>query len=202
MRKPTQAESGATLAIKALNAKVATWRTQMREATEVVISLEQSGVVPIHPDAAKYDLSAAAHARMNGATYVPAPTGDRPGVELFLKRREVEELKHAIELASQQEFAARQDLGRELLAKHDNEIRVLHRERALVILKLFKINGELEQMRLKLIREGSSMPHPLDGWSQRFFGLANPNTALNAWPKKYLAECLKQKIITEKDIEA
>ncbi|MBR1149069.1 hypothetical protein [Bradyrhizobium sp. JYMT SZCCT0428] len=203
MRKQQTSESNAAEKIRAIGAKISGWNAELRETIDnQIVPRERSGVVEINPDDFSYDVDAAAHARLNGAAYVLASTEKKPGIELFLARRKVKELRRAIELAEQQSFTARQDLGRELLAKHDDEIRALHRDRALVLLKLFQINGELEQMRLKLIREGSGTPHPMDGWSQRLFGLANPNTQLNAWPKKYLAECLKQNIITEKDIEA
>jgi hypothetical protein len=193
-------ESNAAAAIHALAAKVDGWRGQLRETLNGVIALEQAGVLAVNPSEAAYDVEQGARSRLNGAAYAAAATENK-GIELFLKRREVAELKRAIELASQQSDAARIDLGRELLIKHDAEIRALHRERALVLLKLFKINGELEEMRLRLLRAGSSVPHPMDGWSLRLFGLSNPPSALNAWPMKYLAECVKADIITEKDLE-
>jgi hypothetical protein len=121
MRKQTRTESNPAAAIRAIDEKIAGWNGQLRETTNDVIALEQSGVVAINPSEAAYDIDEAAQARLNGATYVAASTKTKPGIELFLKRREVEELKRAIELASQQSGAARIDLGRELLQQHDAE---------------------------------------------------------------------------------
>jgi hypothetical protein len=203
MRKQTTpTESNAAAAVRAIEAKIDGWRAQLRESTEIMVSLEQSGVVAINPSEAAYDIDAAAHARLNGAAYVTPPTVAKPGIQLFQKRREVDEIKRAIELASQQSFVARIDLGRELLAEHDAEIRALHRRRAQTLLELFKVNGELEEMRLRLLRAGSSVPHPMDGWSQRLFGVSNPPSPLNHWPLKYLQECLKAKIINDRDLES
>jgi hypothetical protein len=70
-----------------------------------------------------------------------------------------------------------------------------------VIVKLFALNSELEAMRLKLLHAGSSVPHPLDGWSMRLFGQSSPPTPLNSWPLKYLQECKRLGIITDKDLE-
>ncbi len=201
MRKQTPTESNAAAAIRAIDEKIAGWNAELKEELNDVITLEGAGVVAINPSHAAYDVDAAARARLNGASYVAAPIGNKPGVELFLKRRKVEELKRAIELASQQSGAARIDLGRELLAKYDPEIRALHRERALAIVKIFKLNAELEAMRLKLLQAGSSVPHEMDGFNLKLFGQSHPPTPMNEWPRRYLQTCLKAKIITEKDLE-
>jgi hypothetical protein len=195
-----RSESNAAAALRTLSEKMDAWRAELRAATNVVVSLEQSGVTAVTPSDAAYDVDEAAHARVNGASYPAAPTGIKPGVELFLKRREVDELKRTINLAAEQTATAQIDRGRELLAEHDGEIRSLHRKRALILLNLFAVNAEVETMRLKLIRAGSSVPHSLDGWTQRFFGLSSPPTPTNDWPMKYLAQCIAAKIITEKDL--
>src|SRR5437667_2337424 len=115
-------EPNAAAAVRAIDEKISGWNVELRQTINDVVALEQSGVVAINPSDDVYDVDAAAHARLNGAAYVAAPTEAKPGIQLFLKRREVDELKRAIELASQQSAAARIDLGRELLAKHDPEI--------------------------------------------------------------------------------
>src|SRR5204862_6198798 len=104
-------ESNAAAAVRAIDEKIGGWNIELRQTINDVVALEQSGVVAINPSDAVYDIDAAAHARLNGAAYVPAPTEAKPGMQLFQKRREVDELKRAFELASQQSAAGRIDLG-------------------------------------------------------------------------------------------
>jgi hypothetical protein len=202
MRKQIPEPSAAAAALAALNSATDGWRAQLMSAQQRVVALEQSGVEPVDPaDAGGYDLNEAALLRLNGAAYSVVPGGSKPGIELFLTRREVAELKRTIDLASKQASEAMIDVGRALLKIHDSEIRALHRRRALVLLELFKINGELEELRLKLLRAGSSVAHPMDGWTLRLFGLSSPPSVLNSWPLKYVQLCLQEKIISQKDLE-
>src|SRR5438067_1860630 len=139
MREKAPTETHAAAALRELAGKVDAWRAQLRMTIDEVISLEASGATAISPDAASYDPDEAAHQLLNGHAYSPASIGTKPGVELFVKRRQIDELKRAIELADAHAADAAIDLGRELLQRHDPEIRALHRKRALLILQVFGV---------------------------------------------------------------
>jgi hypothetical protein len=196
-------ESTAAAALANLNGQIDAMRAQMRATTTEVVALEAKGIEAISPsEAGGYDVHEAALLRLNGHAYKnAAPQGTKPGIQLYLKRREIAELKVTIDLASQQWAEASIDVGRELLAKHGPEINALHRKRCLAILEIFQTNAALEEMRLRLLQSGSSVAHPLDGFSLRLFGELNPPSPANHWPRKYLSECLRAGIVNDRDLE-
>ena len=161
--------------------------------------MEQSGAVPEPPTLSDSYLEPDREL-INGAAYKALPPTKEANIQLFHKLRRRDQLRITRAEAEKQLLTASIDLGRELLTEHDAEIRTLHRERALLLLKLFKINGDLEELRKKLLKGGALVAHPLDGWSLRFFGQSHPPTPLNAWPLKYLQQCVKLGIITEKEM--
>src|SRR5258706_11549761 len=103
MRKPIPETSTAAAALAGLNNAIDGWRAELMATQRRVVALEASGIEAVNPsDGGGYDLHEAAVARLNGHAYVTAPAGAKPGVELFLKRREIDELKRTIELAAKQ----------------------------------------------------------------------------------------------------
>ena len=96
---------------------------------------------------------------------------------------------------------SRIDLSREVLVEQDAAIRDDHRVRALLLVRLFQVNESLEARRVKMLQAGAIVGHPLDGWSNKFFGTASPPTALNDAPKRYIAECVRLGICTLKEIQ-
>src|SRR5258707_15874213 len=103
LRKNQIPESAAAAALAALNSATDGWRAELMATQRRVVALEASGIEAVNPsDGGGYDLHEAAIARLNGHAYVTAPTGAKPGIELFLKRREIDELKRTIELAAKQ----------------------------------------------------------------------------------------------------
>jgi hypothetical protein len=202
LRKHQVQESTAAAALAALNGKIDEWRAALRATTTEVIQLEGKGIEPIAPSTDAYDVHEAATLRLNGHAYKnAAPTGTKPGIQLYLKRREIEELKVTIDLASRQWAEASIDVGRELLAKHGPEISAIHKRRALAILEVFRCNAELEAWRLKLLQAGSSVAGELDGYTNRLGGELTPMTPANNWQRKYLSECLKAGIINDRDLQ-
>jgi len=200
LRKQVQEPSAAAAALASLNAKMDGWRAELRATTNRVVELEQSGVEATE-ERAGYNADRAAIERLNGDAYRSAPAGINLGAELFQLRREAQTLRKTLDLAEKQWEAASVDVGRELLQRHAPEINALHRRRALAILEIFKCSGELEAMRLRLLQSGSSIAHELDGYSLRLWGELMPPSPMNHWPRKYLSECLKAGIISDRDLE-
>ncbi len=202
LRKNQVQESTAAAALATLSGKIDEWRAHLRATTTEIIALEAKGIEPIAPSNDAYDVHDAALLRLNGAAYKNvAPSGTKPGIQLYLKRREIEELKVTIDLAGKQWAIASVDRGRELLVEHGPSIDALHKRRALAILEIFKCNGELEAMRLRLLQAGSSVPHWGDGYTNRLFGELNPPTPANTWARKYLSACLSAGGISDRDLE-
>ncbi len=199
-----QEPSAAAAALQGLNAAIDQWKSELRDATNRLIALEQSGAEPVDPaESGGYNPDQAALARLNGHHYTKAPseTTNNPGIRLFEVRREITELKKTLDLAGAQWAAASVDLGRELLAKHDAEIRALHRKRALAIVETFACTAQIEALRLRLLQAGSSVAFQLDGFSNRLGGELNPPTPNNNWQRKYLSECLKAGIVSDEDLK-
>jgi hypothetical protein len=193
-------ESTAAAALKGLSNAIDGWRAELRDATGRVIALEASGVDAVNPsDVGNYNPDEAARARLNGHAYIAAPSGGTKnlGIQLFETRRECDELRKTIDLAGAQWALASVDLGRELLQRHGGEIDALHRKRALAIVETFACTAQIEALRLKLLQAGSSVPHPLDGYSLRLGGQLTEPTNANLWQRKYLAECIRLGLIEE-----
>jgi hypothetical protein len=200
-KQPVQ-ESAAAAALANLNGPIDAMRAQMRATTAEIIALEAKGIEPISPSNDAYDVHEAATLRLNGHAYKNlAPQGTKLGIQLYLKRREIEELKVTIGLASRQWAEASIDVGRELLERHGPEIRALHKKRCLGILQTFAATAEIEALRLRMLQAGSSVSFELDGFSNRLGGELMPPTPMNNWQRKYLSECLKAGIIIDKDLE-
>jgi hypothetical protein len=194
-------ESTAAVALANLSGQIDAMRTQVQVTTREIVQLEAKGIEPIEPPNAAYDVHEAALLRLNGHAYKnAAPQGTKPGIQLYLKRREVEELKVTIDLASRQWSEASIDVGRELLERHGPEIRALHRKRCLGILQTFAATAEIEALRLRMLQAGSSVAFELDGFSNRLGGELMPPTPMNTWQRKYLSECLKAGIIQNEDL--
>src|SRR6476659_10183537 len=102
-KQPVQ-ESAAAAALANLNGQIDAMRAQVRATTAEIIALEAKGIEPISPsEAGGYDVHEATTLRLNGHAYKNvAPQGTKPGIQLYLKRREVEELKVTIDLAGRQ----------------------------------------------------------------------------------------------------
>jgi hypothetical protein len=98
-------------------------------------------------------------------------------------------------------FDAQISLSGELLAVYDGEIRTLHRERALAILKIFEINRDLELLRTKILQSGGIVGHALDGWSAKLGGTIEQHTKWNDAQRNYLAACIKTGVIKDEDLE-
>jgi hypothetical protein len=122
-------------------------------------------------------------------------------IQLHQKLRRADQLKLTMAEVEKQLFNASIDLSREVLAEQDAAIRADHRERALLLVRLFQVNESLEARRVKMLQAGAIVGHPLDGWSNKFFGTAAPPTALNDAPKRYIAECVRLGICTLKEIQ-
>jgi hypothetical protein len=202
MRKQTTEPSAATAALTNLYAKSDEWRAQLREAINAIVALEQSGVEAIDPSVGGgFNPDEAAALKLNGHAYVAAPTSKNSGVELFQLRREAEVLRKTLSLAASQAAEAQIDVGRELLAKHDGEIRALHKRRCTALLEVFASTAALERLRVRLLEAGSSVSHPLDGFSLRLGGELTPPTSANSWQRRYLSACREAGIIDDKDLE-
>jgi hypothetical protein len=200
MKTTKSHQSEAARSYYALQATVDQIRALQREVTRDVVALEQSGARPEAPTSDEY--SGPDTELINGASYQALPPANEANIQLFHKLRRSDQLKLTLSEVEKQLFAATMDLSRELLLEFDPEIRELHRERALLIVQLFRCNRDLETLREKILQRGGVIGHGLDGWSERFFGTSTPATPLNSWPLKYLAECSRLGIINERDIDA
>ncbi|SRR5258706_7500346 len=201
MRKQT-AQSETATAVAALAAKRLELLALDRETTRSIIILEEDGIVATSTPDPRKDLEAAAHKLINGSAYEAAPSRSRnPAIELFDLRRRKQEIPFAIGLVEAQSRKATIDLGREIVAEHDAEIRELHHQRALTVASLLKLNDKIEAFRLRLLQTGGTVAHELDGYTPRLFGQSDPPSPANNWPRKYLELCIKAGVITKKEIE-
>jgi hypothetical protein len=194
--------SSVAAAARAIGEKTTALRSLLRDEIHAVIALEKSRAVATEPPDPETDIEGAARGLLNGSSYEAGQKTTRsPGVELFLRRRKVEVIRRAIEIGEKQSHAAGMDLGREVLAEHDAEIRALHRRRALAVVGLMKINDDIEALRLRLLESGGIVSHELDGYTLRLFGHTGQATnQFNNWPKKYLDVCLASGVITTEDL--
>jgi hypothetical protein len=197
MAKKPNIESGSL----AIDDKVAELRTRRVAVISEIIKLEKANTFAVEPPDPEDNIEAKAYGLLNGSSYAAAPVASRkPGVELHQKRREIQIIDRAIALGEQQSFIAHLERGREVHSEHDAEIRDLQRQRALTVAALFLLNDKIEGLRTKLLGNGPAVAHGLDGWTLRLFGTSSPSTPLNHWARKYLAECVKSGIVTEKEL--
>jgi hypothetical protein len=189
-------------AAQAIGEKTTALRALLHDEIQAVIALERSRTVATVPPDPETDIEGAARVLLNGSAYETGQRNSRdPGVELFLRRRKVEVIRRAIELGEKQAHEAGIDLGREVIAEHDTEIRAMHRRRALAVIGLMQINDDIEALRLKLLQSGGIVSHELDGYTLRLFGYSGqPTNQFNNWPKKYLEVCLAAGVITKEDL--
>ena len=186
MKSKALNESATVTKYRELSAKTVEIDGLIQVNTREIVALEQSGAVPKAPTVSDSYLDVDREL-LNGAVYKALPPAAETlsnDIVLYHKIRRAEQLKNTRAVAEEHLRAASIDYSHELLIQHEPEIRSLHRERALLLLKLFKINGDLEELRKKLLKGGGLVVHPLDGWSLRFFGQSHPPTPLNAWPDR------------------
>jgi hypothetical protein len=194
---PTQSE--AATAYRALQDTVDTIRGMQRDVSRDIVALEQSGAVP-EPPTLSDEYSEPDRAIINGASYKALPAANQNNILLHQKLRRADQLKITMTEVEKQLFNASIDLSREILAENDAVIRADHRERALLLVRLFQVNASLEARRLKMLEAGAIVGHALDGWTNKFFGTAAPPTPMNDAPKRYLAECIRLGILKESDL--
>jgi hypothetical protein len=195
-------ESTAAAALANLNGQIDAMRAQIRATTAEIIELEAKGIEPISPsEAGAYDVHEAAVTRLNGAAYRnAAPQGTKPGIQLYLKHREIAELKVTIDLASRQWSEASIDVGRELLAKHGRKSALCTKSAAS---EFYRRSAPPPKLR----RFGSAcckpVPASLSNWTdiQSLGRRAYATNPMNNWQRKYLSACLAAGIINTRDLE-
>jgi hypothetical protein len=200
MKAKTPTQSAAAAAYHALGDTIVEIRDRQRAITQEIIALEQSGAVP-KPPSLSDEYAEPDRDLINGASYKALPPANQTNILLHQKLRRADQLKITLAEAEKQMFNAQIDLSREVLAEADAAIRADHRERALLLVRLFQVNESLEARREKMLQAGAIVGHPLDGWTNKFFGTAAPPTPMNDAPKRYLAECIRLGVITAKEIE-
>lgn len=188
------------IAVAAIHAKLLTLRSELRECSATIVDLEKSGIRPVNSE--PHDrLRREARALVNGASYQPvAVSADHPAIRYEQERRRQEVLKLAIEQAENDAALASADLGREILARHDAEIKAKHRERALTLIRVMRLNDEIEEFRANLMESGGTVAHPLDGHTAKLFGITSQPSASAAGLRRYLEACLAAGIITKKEL--
>jgi hypothetical protein len=200
MKAKTPTQSAAAAAYHALQDTIDTIRGIQRDVARDIVALEASGATP-EPPTLSDEYSQPDRELINGAAYRALPPANASNILLFQKLRRAEQLKITLGEAEKQIFNAQIDLSREVLAEQDAAIRADHRERALLLVRLFAVNASLEARREKMLRAGAVVGHALDGWTNKFFGTAAPPTPMNDAPRRYLAEIVRLGILTEKDLE-
>ncbi|QIG92283.2 hypothetical protein [Bradyrhizobium sp. 6(2017)] len=187
-------------AVAAINAKLLSLRSELRETSARIVDLEKSGIRPATTE--PHDrLKQEARSLVNGASYKPAAvSADHPAIRYEQERRRQEVLKLAVEQAEQDAALASADLGREILATHDAEIKAKHRERALTLIKLMRLNDQIEEFRATLMECGAAVAHPLDGHTAKLFGITSQPSASAAGLRRYLDACVAAGVITKKEL--
>jgi hypothetical protein len=201
-QKATPMQSEARTAYLALTAKIDEIRGLQREVTREIVALESSGAIP-EPPTLSDEYSEPDHNLINGARFAGAamPPANANNISLHQKLRRSEQLKLTMAEVERQLFDAQISLSGELLALYDGELRALHRERALAILKIFEINRDLELLRTKILQSGGVVGHSLDGWSAKLGGTIEQHTKWNDAQRNYLAACISSGVISDEDLE-
>jgi hypothetical protein len=201
-RAPPVQQSAAVVAYRALGDTIIEIRDRQRTITQEIVDLEQSGAVPeapILPD----EFGGVDTALINGAAYAGAemPAASQNNITLHRALRRKEQLATTLAEAERQMFAAQVDLSAELLAVYDDQIRSLHRRRALALLKVFACNRDIESLRVKILESGGIIGHSLDGHTARLGGTIDVPTKWNDAQRNYIDACIKMGVVNDEDLQ-
>jgi hypothetical protein len=142
------------------------------------------------------------HDLINGARFGGAamPPSNANNIELHFKLRRREQLRLTMSEAEKQCLDAQVALSAQLLSVYDNEIRSLHRERAIALLKVFACNRDIEALRRRILESGGIISHQLDGHTTRLGGMIEDVTKWNAAQKVYIDACIKLGVMQDEDL--
>ena len=162
-----------------------------------------ASVVAAPPPDGSLDIEAPAYALLNGSAINPMPSkrGDE-SAKLYALQRELKIVDRAIQIARDQASTVSIAASREVAAENLDQINAMHRQRALLLISLLKLNDKIERARASLVVAGIYPAGPMENYTARLFGTGTNPSPLNHWPRRYIAACLEAGVITKKDLEA